>query len=74
MRRVRATGRLEDEGWRVRKDGTRFSASVVIDAMRDENGQSVFAKVTPFAEAKEQLQAQKMETVGQLIGGVAHDS
>ena len=32
----RATGRFEAEGWRVRKDGTRFWASVVIDAIRDE--------------------------------------
>ena len=40
-------GRLEDEGWRVRKDGTRFWANVVITALRDENGKLVgFAKVT----------------------------
>src|SRR3954462_15126114 len=31
-------GRLEDEGWRLRKDGSRFWASVVITALRDENG------------------------------------
>jgi PAS domain S-box-containing protein len=41
------TGRLEDEGWRVRQDGTRFWASVVITALRDEMGALVgFAKVT----------------------------
>jgi PAS domain S-box-containing protein len=42
-----ADGRVEDEGWRVRKDGTRFWADVVITALRDETGTLVgFAKVT----------------------------
>ena len=40
-------GRLEDEGWRIRKDGTRFWANVIITALRDESGTLVgFAKVT----------------------------
>src|SRR5256885_13334061 len=40
-------GRHEDEGWRVRKDGTRFWANAVINAMRDAHGGLVgFAKVT----------------------------
>ena len=40
-------GRVEDEGWGLRKDGTRFWASVVITAMRDSSGRLVgFAKVT----------------------------
>jgi len=40
-------GRLEDEGWRLRKDGTRFWASVVITALRNQEGALVgFAKVT----------------------------
>jgi PAS domain S-box-containing protein len=40
-------GRVEDEGWRVRKDGTRFWANVVITALRDENGTLVgYGKVT----------------------------
>jgi len=40
-------GRFEDEGWRVRKDGTRFWANVIITALRDERGEVVgFAKVT----------------------------
>ena len=34
----RATGRFEDEGWRVRKDGSRFWANVVITALRDDDG------------------------------------
>jgi PAS domain S-box-containing protein len=40
-------GRFEDEGWRVRKDGTRFWANVVITALRDAQGQvRAFGKVT----------------------------
>jgi PAS domain S-box-containing protein len=79
-------GRYEREGWRVRKDGTQFWASVVIDRILDPAGQVAgFAKVTRdlteqkrAGEALEQTraalaQAQKMEAVGQLTGGVAHD-
>jgi PAS domain S-box-containing protein len=79
-------GRYEAEGWRLRKDGTRFMASVVIDPIYDDNKSLVgFAKVTrditERAEAQrvlrhiqEQLAAsQKMEAVGQLSGGIAHD-
>src|SRR5688500_24131 len=40
-------GRFEAEGWRVRKDGSRFWASVVIDPIRDDSGELIgFAKVT----------------------------
>jgi PAS domain S-box-containing protein len=40
-------GRFEDEGWRVRKDGTRFWADVIVTALRDENGRPyAFAKIT----------------------------
>src|SRR5687768_6680063 len=40
-------GRFEDEGWRVRKDGSRFWANVVITALRDENGKLLgFSKIT----------------------------
>ena len=47
LRSARETGRFDAEGWRVRKDGTRFWASVVIDAVRDKYGKTVgFAKVT----------------------------
>lgn len=79
-------GRYESEGWRVRKDGTRFWAHAVIDALRDDAGKLIgFAKVTRddtekrlAAESLEQartalFQAQKMESIGQLTGGVAHD-
>lgn len=47
LRRAAELGRWEDEGWRLRKDGSRFWANVVITALRDENGDLVaFAKVT----------------------------
>jgi PAS domain S-box-containing protein len=42
-----AEGRFEDEGWRVRKDGSRFWANVVITALRDEDGKLIgFSKIT----------------------------
>ncbi len=73
-------GKYESEGWRVRKDGTRFWASVLIDAIHSSATGKVigFAKITrDMTERRaiqEQLhQAQKMEAIGQLTGGVAHD-
>jgi PAS domain S-box-containing protein len=73
------TGKCEAEAWRLRKDGSRFWANVVVHAMRDPSGQLLgFAKITrDLTEqhaAEERLrQAQKMEAIGQLTGGVAHD-
>jgi PAS domain S-box-containing protein len=79
-------GRLEKEGWRVRKDGSRFWANVVIDVIRDDDGKLIgYAKITrDITERKEAqrqleaarealLQSQKMEAIGQLTGGIAHD-
>jgi PAS domain S-box-containing protein len=79
LRTAAAEGRYEAEGLRVRKDGTQFWANVVLDAIRDERGNLLgFAKITrditERRELEQQLvQAQKMETVGQLTGGIAHD-
>src|SRR6202047_2665026 len=72
-------GRFEAEGWRIRKDGSRFWANVVIDAVHDDDNVLIgFAKttrdVTERRAVDEQLrQSQKMEAVGQLTNGVAHD-
>ncbi len=72
-------GRFEADGWRIRKDGSRFWANVVIDAVHDDGGVLIgFAKVTrdmtERRAVEEQLrQSQKMEAVGQLTNGVAHD-
>jgi PAS domain S-box-containing protein len=52
-----AEGRFEDEGWRVRKDGTQFWANVVITALRDENGElRGFSKVTRELTARREAE------------------
>jgi PAS domain S-box-containing protein len=79
-------GRFEKEGWRVRKNGDVFLASVVISPVRDDQGALLgFAKVTRDMSSAKKAQldldrarealllAQRMEAVGQLTGGVAHD-
>jgi PAS domain S-box-containing protein len=79
-------GRFEREAWRVRKDGSRFWAHVIIDAIYNDDGTLAgFAKITrditekkEAAEALERanaalFQSQKMEAIGQLTGGIAHD-
>ncbi len=78
-------GRFESESWRLRKDNTRFWASVVIDAIYDGGKLVGYAKITrdlterretqlQLEQSREQLfQSQKMEAVGQLTGGLAHD-
>ena len=79
-------GQFEAETWLVRKGGSRFYASVVMDAIRNDAGELIgFTKLTrdittqheaqlALEQAREQLaQAQKMEALGQLTGGIAHD-
>ncbi len=79
-------GRVEREGWRIRKDGTQFFAHVIIDTIYGTDGSLLgFAKITrditerrnaarALEEAREALvQSQKMEAIGHLTGGIAHD-
>ncbi len=81
-----SAGKYEMEAWRVRKDGTRFWASVVIDPIHDEEGRLLgYAKITrdmterrraqeELEEARAALfQSQKMQALGELTGGIAHD-
>ena len=81
-----AVGRYESEGWRLRRDGTRFWAHVVIDTIHNSLGELIgFAKITrdiserrraavALEKAQEALfQSQKVEAIGKLTGGVAHD-
>jgi len=65
-------GRAEDDGWRVRKDGSRFWASVVITALHDENGQVVgFTKVTrDITERKRVREAFLLEVTNALLSSL----
>src|SRR5207248_5452166 len=85
LRIAREQGRYEEEGWRVRKDGTFFWASVVIDPIRENGRLAGFAKITrditerrdaqlKLEQMQKQLaESQKLDALGQLTGGVAHD-
>jgi PAS domain S-box-containing protein len=106
-----AAGRYEEEGWRLRKDGSRFWANVVVTSLVDDHGElvgfsAIFRDLTARKTTEEQLkqlnsdleeryvekaaelahtigereklqeqllQVQKMESIGTLAGGVAHD-
>ncbi|MGY3358248.1 PAS domain S-box-containing protein [Bradyrhizobium sp. GM0.4] len=82
---AREKGRYEEEGWRVRKDGTFFWASVVIDPIYEAGELVGFAKITRDiterrntqlkleAMQKQLAESQKFDALGQLTGGVAHD-
>lgn len=83
---ARKEGRVEMEGWRVRKDGTRYWASVVVTALKDEKGDlrgfsKLHRHITERKLAREELenarqrvaQHEKLSTMGTLVSGVAHE-
>jgi PAS domain S-box-containing protein len=83
---ARTKGKYEKEAWRVRKDGTRFWASVLLDPIYNEAGVLTgYAKITrdisERKKAEEELeearaalyQSQKLQALGELTGGIAHD-
>jgi PAS domain S-box-containing protein len=82
---AQTTGHYQEDGWRVRKDGSFFWASVVIDPIYEDGRLVGFAKITrdiserreaqlALAKVERQLaESQKMDALGQITGGVAHD-
>ena len=74
LRRARALGRYEDEGWRVRKDGVRIWANVIITAIIDEHGRLVgYSKVTRDLTERRRHQQQleeREENLRLLVEGV----
>ena len=86
LRIAREEGRYETEAERLRKDGTRFWAHVIIDPIFGDDGAlrgyaKITRDITQLKAATDELQtartalmhAQKMEAIGQLTGGIAHD-
>ncbi|TKR33404.1 PAS domain S-box protein [Luteimonas gilva] len=85
LRMAREHGRYEKEGWRMRKDGTRFRASIVLDPIWRDGELIGYAKITRDVtdryEAQRRLehaqqaliQSQKIEAIGKLTFGLAHD-
>src|SRR5262249_48158146 len=85
LKEAAEAGHYTAEGWRVRKDASRFWATVAVDPIRVGDKLVGFAKITRDMTEKHEaelalarthdalFQAQKMEAVGQLTGGLAHD-
>jgi PAS domain S-box-containing protein len=67
LRMAEMDGRFEDEGWRIRKDGSRFWASVVITALRDNEGALIgFSKITRDLTERKQVERRLAESEEQL--------
>ncbi|WP_257450936.1 two-component system sensor histidine kinase NtrB [Archangium lipolyticum] len=86
LRAAEARGKARDEGWRVRADGSRFYAHVVLTALRGPGGElRGFAKLTRDVTARRETEArlhealeslrrsESLSRVGELLAGVAHE-
>ncbi|MFP5500985.1 MAG: PAS domain S-box protein [Candidatus Sericytochromatia bacterium] len=80
LAKARELGHIEDEGWRVRKDGTRFWALAVITAIRDEQGQFVgYSKVTRDLTERKRAEealashARELEEANRRLGSQAEE-
>ncbi|MGH7470928.1 MAG: PAS domain-containing protein [Longimicrobiales bacterium] len=85
LRGAIAHGRFDDEGWKLRKDGSRFWCQLVVSALYGRehqitgfaamiNDRTTHRTGDENAQTEEQLrQAQRMEAIGRLAGGIAHD-
>jgi len=72
---VQREGRFEEEGWRVRKDGTRFWANVVITALHGAHGEITgFAKVTRDLTSKRSADENQRELVREQLARAASDA
>ena len=67
LERAAADGRFEDDNWRIRKDGSRFWANVVISALRDKTGQlRGFSKITRDISERKRIEDELQETLADL--------
>jgi PAS domain S-box-containing protein len=74
LKEAARVGRFEDEGWRLRKDGSRFWANVVITALHDSGGKLVgFGKVTRDLTERREREAQAREHAAESAARVAAD-
>jgi PAS domain S-box-containing protein len=86
LEKAAVQGRCTNEGWRARQDGSRFWASIVITALRDEHGKLIgFSKITRDLTERERSEealrrahadlahVARLTTVGELTASIAHE-